>query len=95
MRMNRVYKSLNRPLTILGVERKLFFCAAVMGAATFNMMGSFLGGLLVFAALFALGQMATKTDPQILRILLNSSKFKAVYCPVKFKPATVRRVRHD
>jgi type IV secretory pathway VirB3-like protein len=93
--MNPVYKSLNRPLTILGVERKLFFCAAVMGATTFNMMGSFLGGLLVFAALFIFGQMATKSDPQILRILLNSSRFKAVYCPVKFKAIPVRRIRHD
>ena len=95
MRTNRVYKSLNRPLTILGVERKLFFCAAVMGAATFNLMGSFLGGILVFAALFVLGQSATKSDPQILRILLNSSKFKSQYCPVRFKPIAVKRVLHD
>ena len=95
MRINRVYKSLNRPLTILGVERKLFFCSLVMGAATFNMMGSFLGGILVFAALFALAQAATKTDPQILRILLNSSKFKSQYCPVKLYAIVVNRVSHD
>jgi len=95
MRINRVYKSLNRPLTILGVERKLFFCAAVIGAATFNLIGSFLGGLLAFAALFILGQTATRTDPQILRILLNSAKFKAVYCPAKFKPIGVRQTLHD
>ena len=95
MRINRVYKSLNRPLTILGVERKLFFCSLVMGAATFNMMGSFLGGILVFAALFVLAQAATKTDPQILQILLNSSKFKSQYCPVKFHAIVVNRVSHD
>ena len=95
MRVNRVYKSLNRPLTILGVERKLFFCAAVTGAATFNLIGSFLGGILVFAALFVLGQSATKTDPQILRILLNSSRFKPQYCPVKFSPFGVRRSVDD
>ena len=95
MRTNRVYKSLNRPLTILGVERKLFFCAAVMGAATFNLMGSFLGGILVFAALFMLSQTATKTDPQILHILLNSSRFKSQYCPMKFKAITVKRTLHD
>ena len=79
----------------MGVERKLFFCAAVMGAATFNLMGSFLGGLLVFTALFILGQSATKTDPQILRILLNSSRFKSQYCPLKFRRISVRRVTHD
>ena len=95
MRINRVYKSLNRPLTILGVERKLFFCAAVMGAATFNMMGSFLSGVLVFAALFVLGQAATRRDPQILRILLNSSKFKSQYCPSKFKAITVKQISYD
>ena len=95
MRINRVYKSLNRPLTILGVERKLFFSALVMGAATFNMMGSFLGGILVFSALFVLAQAATKTDPQILRILLNSSKFKSQYCPVKLHPIVVNRLSHD
>jgi type IV secretory pathway TrbD component len=95
MRTNRVYKSLNRPLTILGVERKLFFCAAVMGAATFNLVGSFLGGILVFAALFVLAQSATKSDPQILRILLNSAKFKSQYCPMKFEAIRVKRTLHD
>ena len=95
MRTNRVYKSLNRPLTILGVERKLFFCAAIMGAATFNLMGSFLGGILVFSVLFVMGQTATKSDPQILRILLNSSKFKSQYCPMKFNAITVKRTLHD
>jgi type IV secretory pathway TrbD component len=95
MQTNRVYKSLNRPLTILGVERKLFFCAAVIGAATFNLMGSFLGGILVFSVLFVMGQTATKSDPQILRILLNSSKFKSQYCPMKFKAITIKRTLHD
>ena len=93
MRTNRVYKSINRPLTILEVERKLFFFAALIGAATFNLMGSFLGGILVFAALFLFSQWATKTDPHILRILLNSAKYKAQYCPVKFKPIRVERLR--
>jgi len=95
MRINRVYKSLNRPLTIMSVERKLFFCALVMGAATFNMMGSFLGGILVFTALFFLAQAATQSDPQILRILLNSSRFKSQYCPVKFHPIAVKLISHD
>ena len=94
-RINKVYKSINRPLTILGVERKLFFAAAMMGAATFNLMGSFVGGILVFVVLFALGGWATKTDPKILHILLNSTKYKAQYCPMKFKPITVKKPIHD
>jgi len=80
---HRVYKSLNKPLTILGAERKLFFIACVMGAASFNLFGSLLGGLLMFAALYLFALWATATDPQILRILLNSSKFRSTYDPAK------------
>jgi type IV secretory pathway TrbD component len=81
---HRIYKSLNKPLTILGAERKLFFLACVMGAASFNLFGSLLGGLLMFAALFGFALWATATDPQILRILLNSAKFRTTYDPAKF-----------
>jgi type IV secretory pathway TrbD component len=94
-RVNKVYKSINRPLTILGVERKLFFAAAMMGAATFNLMGSFVGGILVFVTLFALGSWATKTDPKNLHVLLNSAKYKSQYCPMKFKPIRIKRITHD
>ncbi|PYY13637.1 MAG: hypothetical protein DMG60_21515 [Acidobacteria bacterium] len=55
-RINPVYKALNKPLTILGAERKLFFVALIMGAATFNLFGSLLGGLLIFGSLFLMAQ---------------------------------------
>ena len=37
-RSNPVFRSLNRPLTILGAERKLFFFALMMGAGVFNLL---------------------------------------------------------
>jgi hypothetical protein len=37
-----VYKALHRPLTIWGVERRQFFLAMLLGAATFNLFYSFL-----------------------------------------------------
>jgi hypothetical protein len=46
-RINPVYRSLSRPLTILGAERKLFFFAMCIGAGTFNLLNSLLGGLFV------------------------------------------------
>ena len=91
--MHPVYRSLNKPLTIVGAERRLFFLAAVIGAATFNLFGSLLGGLLMFAVLYILARWATATDPQILRILLNSSKFKPHYDPAKRDLASVERNR--
>lgn len=78
-----VYKSMNKPLTILGAERSLFFLALVMGGATFNLFGSLLGGIVMFVLLVLFGRWATLTDPQILRIMLNSSKFRRQYDPMK------------
>jgi type IV secretory pathway TrbD component len=78
-----VYKSINKPLTIWGAERRLFFLAMVMGAATFNFFGSLLGGVLMFVALYFFARWATVKDPQILRILLNSSKARSRYDPGK------------
>jgi len=41
-RRNKMHKSMNRPLTILGAERRLFFAALITGAALFNLMHSLL-----------------------------------------------------
>ena len=78
-----VYKTLHRPLTVCGVDRRLFFLALTMGAATFNLFYSFLAGLLVFTGLYAFAWWATKRDPEMLRILLSSSRFRARYDAVK------------
>jgi type IV secretory pathway TrbD component len=78
-----VYKSMNKPLTIWGAERRLFFLAAVLGGATFNFFGSVMGGLLMFGGLFMAARWATTTDPEILRILLNSARFRTQYDPAK------------
>ena len=93
-RINATHKTINKPLTILGAERKLFFVALIMGAATFNLVGSLLGGLLIFGSLFLMAQSATRTDPQILRIVLNSGKFRREYDPAKFSDPNVRVIDH-
>jgi type IV secretory pathway TrbD component len=93
-RINAVQRSLSRPLTILGAERKLFFFAMCVGAGTFNLLGSLLGGLLMFLLLYVVARWATKTDPQILKLLLAFAKSRSQYDPAKFSPITVRRVNH-
>jgi hypothetical protein len=82
-RIHPVYKSINKPLTIWGAERSLFFLALIMGGATFNFFGSLLSGIVMFAALYCFARWATVTDAQILRILLNSSRFRVRYDPAK------------
>jgi type IV secretory pathway TrbD component len=89
---NQVFRSLNRPLTILGAERKLFFFALVMGACVFNLLNSLAGAIGIFFALYLFARWATRTDPQILRFLLNSTKVRTQYDPAKFQPIQVRRL---
>jgi len=92
MERHPVFRSLNRPLTILGAERKLFFCALVLGASVFNLLNSLMGALLMFFTFLFFARWATATDPQILRFLLNSTKTCNRYDPMKFRPISVRRL---
>src|SRR5579871_1318549 len=90
-RINPVHRSLSRPLTILGAERKLFFFAMCLGAATFNLLNSLLGGVCIFLLLYLAARWATVTDPQILKLLLRAAKLRRQYDHVKLTPVSVRR----
>ncbi len=45
----------------------------------------------MFGLLYWFARWATRTDPQILRFLLNSAKSRTQYDPMKFTPFRVRR----
>jgi type IV secretory pathway TrbD component len=82
-RINPVHRSLSRPLTILGAERRLFFFAMCLGAATFNLLNSLSGGIFIFLLLYFFARWATATDPQILKLLFLAAKFHRQYDPAK------------
>ena len=82
-RRNRMYKTMNRPLTVLGAERRLFFVALISGGAVFSLMHSLLGGIALFIVGVIVAQRATKYDVEILRVLMNSTKFRWRYDPMK------------
>jgi type IV secretory pathway TrbD component len=84
-----VHKALHRPLTVCGVDRRLFFLSLLMGGATFNLFYSFLAGLLVAVGLYVVALWSTKRDPQMLRILLSSSRFRSRYDPAKHDPVDI------
>ena len=84
-----VHKALHRALTVWGVERRLFFLALLMGTGTFNLFYSFLAGLLTFIGLYLFAWWATRRDPQMLRILLTSSRFRPRYDPAKHTPVRI------
>lgn len=78
-----VYKALHRPLTICGVDRRLFLLALLLGGATFNLFYSLLAGLIMFGALYGFACWASTHDPDILRILFASSQARRRYDPQK------------
>jgi type IV secretory pathway TrbD component len=78
-----VYRALHRPLTLAGVDRRLFFLALLVGAGTFNLFYSFLAGCLVFSALHTAGCWSTAHDPQMLQILFRSGAARRRYDAAK------------
>lgn len=87
--MHPVYRALNKPLTIWGVERRLFFLALVIGGATFNYFGSLISGIAMFVGLYGVARWATVTDLQMIRILLNAGRYRAEYDPGKRDPFAI------
>ena len=94
-RQNKVFKAMNRPLTILGAERRLFFVALISGGAVFSVMHSLVGGIALFVIGVIAARIATKHDVEILRVLFNSGKFRKRYDPLKWEPAEITIRKHD
>ena len=94
-RQNRVYKAMNRPLTVLGAERRLFFVALITGGAVFSLMHSLVGGIVLFVAGVIIARTATKHDVEILPVLFKSGKFRRRYDPMKTDATEIRIARRD
>jgi len=95
MRSDPVYKTLNKPLTILGVERTLFATALFTGAGFQVLFSSLLGAIVIFAVLLGFARMATRRDPKMLVFIIQamSGTFRAEYDPCKYTLTVVRRIR--
>ncbi len=94
-RHNKVYKAMNRPLTVMGAERRLFFVALISGGATFSLLHSLLGGIGLFIVGVIIARVATRHDLEILRVLFNSGKFRRRYDPMKADTTEIRIARRD
>ena len=84
-------RSLSAPLTVCGVERSWFILSITVSACTMNVFKSFFGALVLLATLYGLGLLSTWRDPQMLRIVFNSSRYRGRYDPGKLaaRPACV------
>jgi type IV secretory pathway TrbD component len=82
-----VFKALHRPLTVCGVDRRLFFLALLVGAATFNLFYSLLAGCLIGGLLYAGAWWSASHDPQMLAILVRSSAGRVRYDAARYIPS--------
>ena len=77
-------KALNKPLLIVGLNRKLaglaFLLSVIVGA---NDGGSKIAAVVLFVALCAIGRRMTRKDPNIFLVLNRVRKQKALYDPAK------------
>jgi len=84
-RKNRVFKSLHKSLTYLGVERTVFYFVCVGAVGMFNLFESLLAAVVVFLGGFIFGRWVTNADPAMLRILAQSERFKSRYDAAKLE----------
>ncbi len=71
------YRALNRPLTLMGVERRLFLLAATLGLAVWNATASLTAGALIFCGWYGAGWIAGRKDPAILSVIRAAARYPA------------------
>lgn len=84
-----VHKAVHRPLTLCGLERRLFFGALMAGAAVFNVSRSLLGGVVIALGLYVAGLWGTKRDPQLPRVIFMAARLRSRYDPAKHTPVYI------
>jgi type IV secretory pathway TrbD component len=90
MKTRPVYRSLSKTLTIMGVERRLFFGILLTCLAIFQMFEAVIAALLLFVLLWIFARAATQADPQLIRILLSSNRFAVRYDPALWEEGSGR-----
>ena len=78
------YTALNRPLTVLGVERRLFLLGATLAVAVWNATASLVAGAVIFAACYGASWLAGRRDPAMLAVLRAAARHPARFDPGKW-----------
>ena len=78
------YGALNRPLTVLGVERRLFLLGATLAVAVWNATTSLVAGGVVFVGCYGTGWLAGRRDPAMLAVLRAAARHPARFDPGKW-----------
>jgi type IV secretion system protein TrbD len=91
------FNSLNRPFTVMGVERSLFFlilgiCLPLAFSGRLRPMADAIGvGL--FIVLHTLGVLVTRIDPNIIALYRRHIQYRRYYAPVTGIHASFSRLK--
>jgi type IV secretory pathway VirB3-like protein len=78
-------------MMLLGVERRLFFFILMVAFLLFHLSGAIVPAFVLFGVLWVFAKAATQHDPQLLRIVINSSRFAVRYDPALWQNGRGRR----
>ena len=78
------HAALNRPLTVLGVERRLFLLGATLALAVWNATASLFVGGVVFLTCYGAGWLAGRRDPAMLAVLRGATRYPPRFDPGKW-----------
>jgi type IV secretory pathway VirB3-like protein len=88
--INPVFRALNRQMLLLGVERRLFFFLLISSLAFFQLFNALAPAIALFVALWNCARLAQCSDPQFLRVLLSSGRWRFRYDSAKWSPTIER-----
>ena len=88
MQTRPVFRSLNKPMTLLGVERRMFFFVLIVAFLLFQLSDTLMPAVVLFVILRVGARGLTQADPQLMRVLMNSTRFQSRYDPA-LKPEEV------
>lgn len=77
-----MYRAVNKPMTVGGVERRMFGIVMIASLLVLIAFGMTAAGLL-FSLLFFAARVATKEDPRLPQIVIGARRFRVWYDPVK------------
>ncbi len=88
------FKSLNRPFTVLGVDRSLFYlfvglCLAIAFSSRLSPVMDVVAGM-VFLILHGIGVFVTRVDAQILAIYRRHIHYQII---MRHNPVCIRKYR--
>jgi type IV secretory pathway TrbD component len=88
-----VYRALYLPLTMMGIERSLFWGGLAGSLLAYEVTFRMWVAPLVVAAVWGFGRWSIARDPHMLTLVMRSKQNRSRYDPAKWEPTTEIEVR--